>query len=95
MALTPCCPNILLPAAGTGIRTGDLRLTSRGLPGRVHVAWVDDSSAFVSLDRRDQASQVMQNVKATGLFTLCTYSDWQARQVRGGGRVRRGREGER
>ncbi|XP_037093747.1 poly(A)-specific ribonuclease PARN-like, partial [Pollicipes pollicipes] len=47
---------------------------------RVHVAWINDTSAFVSLDRRDQASQVLQNVKAAGLFTLCTYSEWQAAQ---------------
>lgn len=44
---------------------------------RVHVQWIDDTSAFVSLDRRDQASQVLQNVKATGLFTLSTYEQWE------------------
>ncbi|KAF0289589.1 Poly(A)-specific ribonuclease PARN [Amphibalanus amphitrite] len=49
---------------------------------RVHVAWVDDTSAFVSLARKDQTTQVLQNVKASGLFTLCTYKEWQTRQVR-------------
>ncbi|XP_043203131.1 poly(A)-specific ribonuclease PARN-like [Amphibalanus amphitrite] len=47
---------------------------------RVHVAWVDDTSAFVSLARKDQTTQVLQNVKASGLFTLCTYKEWQTRQ---------------
>ncbi|XP_037093748.1 poly(A)-specific ribonuclease PARN-like, partial [Pollicipes pollicipes] len=68
--------HLTFPAAW---KTGDIVQLFSAF-SRVHVAWINDTSAFVSLDRRDQASQVLQNVKAAGLFTLCTYSEWQAAQ---------------
>jgi len=47
---------------------------------RVQVQWQDDTSAFVALERRDQSTQVVQNVRAAGTFTLSTYVDWQAQR---------------
>jgi len=47
---------------------------------RVQVQWQDDTSAFVALERRDQSTQVVQNVRAAGTFTLSTYVDWQTQR---------------
>lgn len=48
--------------------------------GHVFVAWVDDTSAFVALERKDQASLVMRTLTQSDIYHVQSYKEYAQRQ---------------
>lgn len=46
--------------------------------GGVYVSWIDDSSAFVSLHRRDQAAIALSTLSQSDTYSIMTYAKRKA-----------------
>ncbi|XP_055528677.1 poly(A)-specific ribonuclease PARN-like isoform X2 [Wyeomyia smithii] len=62
-------------------RSTDILIRFRNY-GQVHINWVNNNSAFVTLHNRDYASHVIKTIdKSSSLFTICTFNQFKAKHV--------------
>ncbi|XP_053689559.1 poly(A)-specific ribonuclease PARN-like [Sabethes cyaneus] len=61
-------------------RSSDILIRFRNY-GQVHINWVNNNSAFVTLHNRDYASHVIKTIdKSSAQFTICTFNQFKAKQ---------------
>lgn len=48
------------------------------ITGGVHVSWLNDTSAYIGLHRRDQVNAVMKILGKTNTYKIQRYADYQA-----------------
>ncbi|XP_058464193.1 poly(A)-specific ribonuclease PARN-like isoform X2 [Malaya genurostris] len=62
-------------------RSTDILIRFRNY-GQVHINWVNNCSAFVTLHNRDYASHVIKTIdKSSAQFTICTFNQFKAKHV--------------
>ncbi|KAF5270616.1 hypothetical protein FQA39_LY01354 [Lamprigera yunnana] len=49
--------------------------------GNVYVSWIDDSSAFVNLHRKDQLPVALRTLSQSGVYKIMTYTEYERLRI--------------